>query len=107
MPAQDTITSKNLNYHRWRNQVIPLTKSNLHNIFLQRTIKGKLQHKDGYYTLEKQESNLSTNLKEDSHMNRIPTHNNKNHGKQQLLFLNISYYNSPIKRHRLTHWLLQ
>ena len=41
---------------------------------LQRTIKGKHQHKDGNYTLEKkQESNPSTNLKEDSCKNRIPT----------------------------------
>jgi hypothetical protein len=40
---------------------------------LQRIIKGKLQHKEGNDALEKAESNPSTNLKEDSHMNRIPT----------------------------------
>jgi hypothetical protein len=40
---------------------------------LQRIIKGKHQHKDRNYTIKKQENNLSTNLKEDSHKNRIPT----------------------------------
>jgi hypothetical protein len=39
---------------------------------------------------KKQESNPSTNLKEDRHKNRIPTLTTKNNRKQQLLFLNIS-----------------
>jgi hypothetical protein len=50
-----------------------MIKPNSHNIFsmnpaLQRIIKGKHQHKDGNYTLEK-----ATNLKKDSRRNRIPT----------------------------------
>jgi hypothetical protein len=40
---------------------------------LQTLIKGKLQHKEGNYTQKKQERNLSTNVKEDSHKNKIPT----------------------------------
>jgi hypothetical protein len=40
---------------------------------LQRKIQGKHQHKDGNYTLEKARKYPSTNLKEDSHKNRIPT----------------------------------
>ena len=54
---------------------------------LQRIIMGKHQYKDGNYALEK-ESNLSTNLKEDSYMNRIPTLT-KITGSKNLLFLNI------------------
>jgi hypothetical protein len=59
---------------------------------LQRIRNGKLQHKEGNYTLEKeQESNLlSTNPKEDSHTNIIPPLTTKNNRKQQSLFLNIS-----------------
>jgi hypothetical protein len=38
---------------------------------LQRIIMGKHQHKDRNYTLEKQESNISTNLKVDSHIKII------------------------------------
>jgi hypothetical protein len=37
------------------------------NADLQRIIRGKHQHKEGNDTLEKEESNPSTNLKEDSH----------------------------------------
>jgi hypothetical protein len=33
VPAQATIASKTLNYHRWRNQGIPSQKTNLHKIF--------------------------------------------------------------------------
>jgi hypothetical protein len=75
---------------------------------LQRIIKGKLQQKEGNYTLEMQESNLSKNLKEDSHMNRIPTLTTKITGSNNdfsLISLNISGLNSPIKRHRLADWL--
>jgi hypothetical protein len=43
------------------------------NPVLQRITMEKFQHKEGNYALEKkQESNLSTNLKENSHMKRIP-----------------------------------
>ena len=57
---------------------------------------------------KKQESNPSTNLKEDSCKNRIPTLNKKNSRKKQLLFLNslkINGLNSKMKRQRLTDWL--
>jgi hypothetical protein len=40
---------------------------------LQRIITGKHQYKDGTTPYKKQESNPSTNLKEDSHKNRVPT----------------------------------
>jgi hypothetical protein len=79
------------------------------NPVLQRIIKGKHQHKDGNYTLEKkQESNPSTNLKEGSRKNRIPTLTTKVTGSNNyfsLISLNINGLNSPIKRHRLTDWL--
>jgi hypothetical protein len=43
------------------------------NAALQRIIEGKLQHKERNYALGKARNNLSTNLQEDSNMNRIPT----------------------------------
>jgi exonuclease III len=57
---------------------------------------------------KEEESNPSTNVKEDSHMNRIPTLTRKITGSINyfsLIFLNIYGLNSPIKRHRLTDWL--
>ena len=57
---------------------------------------------------KKQESNPSTNLKEDSHKNRMPTLTTKIKGSNNyfsLISLNINGLNSPIKRHRLTDWL--
>jgi hypothetical protein len=74
---------------------------------LQRIIKGKHQHKDGKYTLQKAR-NPSTNLKEDSRKNRILTLTTKITGKNNyfsLIPLNINGLNSPIKRRRLTDWL--
>jgi hypothetical protein len=56
MPAWATITSKTLNYHRWR-KIYSMTKTNLYNLStnpaLHKIIDGKLQHKEGNYTLEK------------------------------------------------------
>jgi hypothetical protein len=56
-----------------------------------------------------QESNPSTNLKEDSHKNRMPTLTTKIIGSNNyisLISLNINGLNSPIKKkHRLTDWL--
>jgi hypothetical protein len=52
-----------------------------------------------------QEPNLSTSLKENSHMNRIPTLTTKITGRNNyfsLISLNINGLNSQIKRHRLT-----
>jgi hypothetical protein len=54
---------------------------------------------------KKQQSNPSTNLKEDSHKNRIPSLTTKITGSNNyfsLVSLNINGLNSPIKRHRLT-----
>ena len=58
MPAKAAIPSNTLNYHRWRNQSIPrkkpkFTQYHSTNPALQRIIKGKHQHKDGKYALEK------------------------------------------------------
>ena len=56
----------------------------------------------------KQESNLSTNPKEDSHINIIPPLTTKITGSNDhffLISLNINGLNSPIKRHRLTDWI--
>jgi hypothetical protein len=54
MPAQATIPSKTLNYHRWRNQDIPW-QNQIYTIssHKSRIIDGKLQHKEGNCTLEK------------------------------------------------------
>jgi hypothetical protein len=57
---------------------------------------------------KKQESNPSTNLKEDIHKNRIPTLTTKITGSNNyfsLISFNIDGLNSPIKRHTLTDWL--
>jgi hypothetical protein len=57
---------------------------------------------------KKQEGNPSTNLKEGSHKNRMPTLTTKIKGSNNyfsLISLNINGLNSPIKRHRLTNWL--
>ena len=57
---------------------------------------------------KKQESNPSTNLKEDSHKNRVPTLTTKKTGSNNyfsLISLNINGLNSPLKRHRLINWL--
>jgi hypothetical protein len=57
---------------------------------------------------KKQESNPSTNLKEDSYMNRTPTLTTKITGSNNyfsLISLNINGLSFPIKRNRLTGWL--
>ena len=58
---------------------------------------------------KKQESNLlSTNLKEDSHTNIIPSLTTKTTGSNNhfsLISLNINGLSSPIKRHRLRDWI--
>jgi hypothetical protein len=73
---------------------------------LQRIIKGKLPTQGGKLLPRKQqESNPSTNLKEDSHKNRIPFLTTKTTGSNNYFFLislNINGLNSPMKRHRLT-----
>jgi hypothetical protein len=68
--------------------------------------KGKTPNEEGNYGIEK-ESNLSANLKEDSHMNRIPRLATKITGSNNyfsLISLTINGFNYPIKRHRLTDW---
>ena len=68
-------------------------------------IMGKLQYKEGNYTLENQEIDLEANLKEESYMNHIPTLTTKITGSNNYFSLishNISGHNSPIKRHRIT-----
>jgi hypothetical protein len=57
---------------------------------------------------EKQESNLPTNPKEDSHTNIILPLIRKMTGSNNhfsLISLNINGLSSPIKRHRLTDWI--
>jgi hypothetical protein len=75
---------------------------------LQRIIKGKLQHKEGNYAQEKARNNLSTNLKENTSKNRIPTLTTKITGSNNyfcLISLNIIGLNTQIKTHRLTDLL--
>ena len=57
---------------------------------------------------KKQESNTSSNLKEDNRKNRTPSLTPKTTGSNNyfsLISLNINELNSQIKRHRLTDWL--
>jgi hypothetical protein len=57
---------------------------------------------------KKQKSNPSTNQKEESHKNRMPTLTIKIKGSNNyfsLISLNINGLNFPIKRQRLTDWL--
>jgi hypothetical protein len=56
MPAQASIPSKNLNYFRWRNQGILSQNKFKHlstNPDIQRALEGKVQHKEGNYSQEK------------------------------------------------------
>jgi hypothetical protein len=112
MPTQVIIPNKTLNYHRWRKRY-SMTKPNFTqylstNPALQGIIDGKHQHKEGNYTLgekKKQESNLSTNPKEDSHANitlPLTTKITGSNNHFSLISLNINELNSPIKRNRLT-----
>jgi hypothetical protein len=77
MLAQATIPNKTLNYNRWRNQVFhyktKFTQYLSTNPALQRIIVGRVQNKEGNYTLEKPINNLlSTSPKKDGHTNIIP-----------------------------------
>jgi hypothetical protein len=57
MPAQATISSKTINYHRLRTKIFQdktkFTQYLSTNPALQRIIGGKYQHKEGNYTPEK------------------------------------------------------
>ena len=57
---------------------------------LQRIIKGKHQHKDRNYTLEKARKQSFNKPKKRQPQEQIPNFNNKNNRKQQLLFFNFS-----------------
>jgi hypothetical protein len=60
----------------------------------------------GTTPLKKQESNLSTNPKEDSHTNiKIISKITGSNNHYSLISLSINGLNSPIKRHRLTDWI--
>ena len=69
----------------------------------QRITDGKCQHKEGNYTLKKQESNLlPTNPKEDTHTNiKITSKITGSNNHYSLISLNNNGLNSLIKRHRL------
>jgi hypothetical protein len=62
----------------------------LTNPALQRIIKGKLQHKKEYDTLEKSRKKSFNKPKRRQPQEQNPNSNNKNNRKQQLLLLNIS-----------------
>ena len=71
------------------------------NSAIQRIIGEKLQHKERNYTLEKQESNLSTKLEEDSQTNIIPPLKTKITGSNNyfsLISLNIKWTQFPNKK---------
>ena len=57
---------------------------------LQMIIKGKLQHKEENYALEKARKSFFNKPKRRQPQEQNANSNNKNKRKQQLLFLNIS-----------------
>jgi hypothetical protein len=57
---------------------------------LQRIKKGKIQHKEGNYALEKARKQAFNKPKRKQLQEQNPNSNNKNNRNQQLLFLNIS-----------------
>jgi hypothetical protein len=60
------------------------------NLALQRITKGKHQHKDRNYTLEKSRKKSFNKPKRRQPQEQNPNFNNKNNSKQQLLFFNFS-----------------
>jgi hypothetical protein len=113
MPAQATIPSKTLNYHRWRNQSISW-QNQIHTISFNESSplkdnKGETPTQGRKLPPRKSKKvNNSTNLEGDSHMNKIPTLTTKITGSNNdfsLISLNINGLISPTKRHRLTDWL--
>jgi hypothetical protein len=80
------------------------------NLALQRIITEKKKKPIQGQKPRPRKSKKVTNLKEDSHKNRMPrsTTTKKKIGSNNyfsLLSLNINGLNTPIKRHRLTDWL--
>jgi hypothetical protein len=102
-----------LNYHKLRKQGIPLQNQiytlSLHKSSPSKDNKGKTSTQRGKLSSRKRKKkHLSTNLKEESHNNRIPNLTSKVAGCNNdfsLVSLNINGLNFPIKRHRLTDWL--
>jgi hypothetical protein len=75
---------------------------------LQRIITEKTNTRTEATPYKKQESNPSTNQKEDIHRNRMPNLKTKIIGSNNcfsLISLNINGLYSLVKRHRLTDWL--
>jgi hypothetical protein len=91
MPAQSTISSKTLNYHRCSRTKIKFKQYLSTNPALPRIMEGKLQYKEDFYNQENQEINLTTNTKEEPHKHNF-TSNNKKNRKQKSSILNISQH---------------
>jgi hypothetical protein len=108
MPAQPSIPSKTHNHHRWRNQNIP-RQSQIHTLFFQESSPSKIimgkNTRTETTTKKKHENYPSTNLKEHSRKNRMPTLSTKIIGRNNYFSLISLGLNFPIKRHRLTDWL--
>ena len=106
MSTQATIPSKTLNKHRWRKQNIPgQNQIQTVSIYQQRILEGKLQHKEDTCTKER-----TTKSKAESHNHIKPpakTNISGTNSHLSLISLNINGLNSPIKRHKLTSWILK
>ena len=75
---------------------------------LQRIMGEKYQYKVGNYTLEKAIKKSSFNKPKRGYPNRILPLTMKITGSNyhlSLITLNISAFNSPVKRHRITDWV--
>ena len=91
-----------------------MTKQNLQYISTnpdyKKNNKAKTSTQTGKLSSRKNKKVTFNKHEEDSHINRIPTLATKMTGSNNdfsLIYLNINILNSPIKRHRLTDWLLK
>ena len=93
MPAQATIPSKTLNYHRWRNQSIP-RQNQIHALSLDESSPSKDNNRKEAIQGQKSRPRKSKKVipqqtKKKTAQEQNANSNNKNKRKQ-LLFLNIS-----------------
>jgi hypothetical protein len=101
--------------HIWKKQNIPrqnqIQTVYIYNLVLQRFLEGKLQHKEGTHTNEKQDiEHLTTkpkggNLKYLKPLTKINILGTNSH--LLLISLNINGLNLPIKRHKITDWIVK
>jgi hypothetical protein len=113
MPAQASISSKILNYHRWRNQDIP-RQNQIYTISFHKssptkdnrcktlTQGGKLHPRKSKKVFFVQQTQKKIATQSILSLRTKITGSNNN---WPLIFININGLNSPIKLSRLTDWI--